>query len=75
MPRAPTLLDVGVKPDCLVEWRGAWFSSKILERKQSSGQLLFHIHYLGYDASWDEWVGSERIRFVTNSLAPDAQIP
>ena len=64
-PRAPTLLDVGVKPDCLVEWRGAWYPSKVLEHKLQNGKPLVRIHYLGYDASWDEWVGSERIRMLT----------
>jgi hypothetical protein len=66
-PRAPTLLDAGVKPDCLVEWRGAWYPATVLELSLKEGKPRYRIHYLGYDASWDEWVGSERIRLLSRS--------
>jgi hypothetical protein len=60
-----TLFDVGVKPDCLVEWQGAWFPAKLLKQTAAdSGEPRYRIHYLGYDDSWDEWVESNRIRFV-----------
>jgi hypothetical protein len=60
-----TLFDVGVKPDCLVEWQGAWFPAKLLKKTAADGgELRYRIHYLGYDDSWDEWVESNRLRFV-----------
>lgn len=48
------------KPDCQVEWQGTWFDATILRKDKDRWQ----IHYLGYDDSWDEWVGPERIRFL-----------
>jgi hypothetical protein len=69
-PQAPVLLDVGVRPDCLTEWRGTWYPAKLLERKTSGGMPLFRVHYLGYENAWDEWVGSERIKFSTEKQAP-----
>jgi hypothetical protein len=68
-PRAPTLLDVGVKPDCLVEWRGAWYPAKVLERTLNGDAPLYRIHYLGYDTSWDESVTTARIRFINEYRA------
>jgi hypothetical protein len=53
-------LDVGVKPDCEVEWQGAWYRAKVL--KTVDGK--HYIHYVGYDASWDEWVGPDRFRLL-----------
>lgn len=55
----PPVLDAGLEPDCEVEWRGSWWPAQVLERKDGR----FRIHYLGYEATWDEWVGVERIRF------------
>jgi hypothetical protein len=52
-------LDAGVKPDCEVEWQGQWWDAKVL--KEENGR--WYIHYIGYDSSWDEWVGKDRIRF------------
>lgn len=42
-----------------------WFASTIL--KTGSGQ--FFIHYKGYDAKWDVWVGPDRIRRPGESKA------
>ena len=41
-----------------VNWKGRWYSAKILEAK--GGRHL--VHYVGYDDSWDEWVPDNRIR-------------
>jgi hypothetical protein len=41
-----------------VNWKGRWYSAKILETKE--GRHL--VHYAGYDDSWDEWVPDNRIR-------------
>lgn len=62
--RPPTLLDAGVKPDCLTEWHGAWYPATVLKQSMKDGRPTYQIHYLGYDASWDEWVGSERVRLL-----------
>jgi len=41
-----------------VEWRGTWYLAVVLQR-QGDRAL---IHYDGYDDSWDEWVGPDRLR-------------
>ena len=41
-----------------VEWKGKWYRSHVLE---SMGNQC-KVHYLGYDDSWDEWVGPDRVR-------------
>ena len=41
-----------------VEWQGRWYPALVLKR--SGSRAL--IHYEGYDATWDEWVGPERMR-------------
>jgi hypothetical protein len=53
-------LDVGVKPDCEVEWKGTWYPARVLKTARDA----YYIHYLGYDDSWDERVGKDRIRFL-----------
>ncbi len=42
----------------MVEWHGKWWPAKVIDAKID----LWKIHYDGYDASWDEWVGPERIK-------------
>ncbi|HYW70449.1 MAG TPA: Tudor-knot domain-containing protein [Pyrinomonadaceae bacterium] len=44
-----------------VNWKGKWYSGKILAAKE--GRHL--VHYAGYDDSWDEWVPDNRIRRPT----------
>ncbi|MEO5358158.1 MAG: hypothetical protein H7844_12800 [Nitrospirae bacterium YQR-1] len=41
-----------------VKWKGSWYPAHVL---RASGNQTY-IHYDGYDSSWDEWVGPERIR-------------
>jgi hypothetical protein len=69
-PRPPVLLDVGVKPDCLTEWRGTWYPAKVIERTTRGGVPQYRVHYLGYESAWDEWVGRERIRFLKMKQSP-----
>ena len=47
-----------MKPDCKVEWQGAWYDAKVLKTEPAR----WLIHYIDYDDSWDEWVGKDRIR-------------
>lgn len=54
------VLDAGLKSDCEVEWEKAWWPAKLLKRKNGK----YFIHYVGYEDSWDEWVGKERIRWL-----------
>jgi hypothetical protein len=56
----PEEKDAGIEPDCEVEWQGRWWPAKVLRRE---GERTY-IHYLGYEDSWDEWVGPKRIRSI-----------
>lgn len=44
----------------LIEWQGRWFPGNIVRQ---NGER-YYIHYAGYDDTWNEWVGPERIRRV-----------
>jgi hypothetical protein len=44
-----------------VEWKGSWWDANILEINDDNHL----IHYVGFDSSWDEWVGSERIKKIS----------
>ena len=41
-----------------VHWRDKWYRAQIFDVKENQ----FHITYVNFDSSWDEWVGSDRIR-------------
>ena len=41
-----------------VEWSGSWWDALIREQRDG----IYLIHYVGFDASWDEWVDSSRIK-------------
>jgi len=41
-----------------VEWNGSWWDALIREQRDG----IYLIHYVGFDASWDEWVDSSRIK-------------
>ena len=41
-----------------VEWHGTWWAAEVV--KTNGDRYL--IHYTGWDNSWDEWVGPDRIR-------------
>ncbi|MCI4624819.1 MAG: hypothetical protein L3V56_02545 [Candidatus Magnetoovum sp. WYHC-5] len=42
----------------LVKWKGHWYNAHVVKAKKNK----FFIHYEGYDNSWDEWVGPDRIK-------------
>ncbi len=46
----------GERADVL--WRGTWYPAVV---KRARGDSCY-IHYNGYNNSWDEWVGPDRIR-------------
>jgi hypothetical protein len=56
-PFRPTLRRVGQRVE--VEWDGDWFLGRIIEVRPDG---LHKVTYDGYDASWDEWVPSSRMR-------------
>ena len=41
-----------------VEWNGDWWDALIREIRGKK----YLIHYIGFDSSWDEWVGDSRIK-------------
>ena len=45
-----------------VLWNSSWFPATVIESKESS----WKIHYDNYGSEWDEWVGSDRIKFEWN---------
>jgi hypothetical protein len=47
-----------------VAWGQSWWPAQILQVQGDK----YRIHYTGYDASWDEWVGKDRIRVADKSL-------
>ena len=42
-----------------VLWKGKWWPASVIEIGRNS---RWKIHYDGYDSSWDEWVGTDRIK-------------
>jgi hypothetical protein len=44
--------------DIEVEWHGSWYAAQVLD--QRGAHTL--IHYVGYDAWWNEWVRADRLR-------------
>lgn len=53
---APVVRAVGAKVE--VESDGSWYEATVIEARLG----LHKVHYEGWDASWDEWVPSNRIR-------------
>lgn len=41
-----------------VLWKGTWYPAHVIKTKGAKS----YIHYDNYSASWDEWVGPERLR-------------
>jgi hypothetical protein len=44
----------------MVEWKGSWWPAKVIGIRK--GNTPYKIHYDGYSSSWDEWIGSARIK-------------
>jgi hypothetical protein len=41
-----------------VEWEGKWYDARVKDERHG----VHFVHYVGDSASWDEWVGPDRIR-------------
>jgi hypothetical protein len=54
----PRPLDPMALQQIEVEWGQKWWPAEILKVQADR----FLIHYTGFDASWDEWVGKDRMR-------------
>ena len=52
---------------CEVKWQNTWYPATVLKRE---GERAF-IHYDGYEARWDEWVGPDRLRVTKAAAASD----
>ena len=54
-------LDTALRPGLRVEVEseGGWWEAEILEVRGSR----YHVHYVGWENEWDEWVGKDRVRF------------
>lgn len=61
---AKSSLAVGSKGE--VFWKGRWYAASILK---AVGPDTYKIHYTGYESSWDEVVGSARMRGFGGSSA------
>lgn len=44
---------------CDINYQGSWWKGEVKAVKPGP---LYHVHYVGWDASWDEWVGPKRVR-------------
>ena len=61
MPLAPVALQQRVcRNQVEVEWHGTWWAAEVVK---TNGDR-YYIHYTGWDNSWDEWVGPDRIRMA-----------
>jgi hypothetical protein len=52
--------------EVVVEWNGGWWPASPVEGKGEKTLVRFK----GWDASWNEWVGKERIRYLAVPAAP-----
>lgn len=43
-----------------VLWKGTWYPAKIIAIGKN--EKTYKIHYDGYNKSWDEWVGPDRMK-------------
>lgn len=58
------LCSVGDKAQVL--WKSKWYPAKVLKAEENR----CFIHYDGYAASWDEWVGADRIKSAASNPYP-----
>lgn len=53
-----------------VEWQGRWYPAVLVEARGPDAEGRWLIHYEGYQESWDEEVGPDRIRALTEHEEP-----
>jgi hypothetical protein len=64
--REPRLVEYPTGLKVEVIWKREWYPAKVMRVERG----VHLIHYRDYDEGWDEWVGAERIRRVTNTNRP-----
>ncbi len=57
---ATTGVKFGVGDPVKVLWKGSWYDASVIDVNAKKGK--YKITYKGYDKSWDEWVGNDRIK-------------
>jgi hypothetical protein len=67
--REPRLVEYPAGSTVEVIWKREWYPAKVMRVERG----VHLIHYRDYDDSWDEWVGAERIRRVTNTNRPQSE--
>ena len=45
-----------------IEHNGSWYEGKILKVNAAEGQ--YYVSYDGWSESWNEWVGTDRLKFT-----------
>ncbi len=60
-PAAAVKPRVAVGRSVEVSWGGQWWAAEVLESRSG----IRRIHYTGWGAEWDEWVGPDRVRAAT----------
>ncbi|MES2571005.1 MAG: M56 family metallopeptidase [Verrucomicrobiota bacterium] len=66
---APAFPPAAEKATIEVEWKGKWWPATVLKKE---GERTL-IHYVGFGAEWDEWVGADRLRPLSGQ--PGAGLP
>lgn len=56
-----------------IEWNGSLWDGTILEGPNAAGEC--YVTYDGWDASWNEWVGQDRIASVEVAIPAGATCP
>jgi len=51
---------------------GRWYAASVL--KVNETQTRCYVRYKGYDSSWDEWVGADRLRRVAAPAAASSAV-
>jgi hypothetical protein len=64
--RQPRVVEYPAGARVEVNWKRKWYPAKVLSVERG----VHLIHYVDYDSEWDEWVGAERIRRVSNTNRP-----
>lgn len=58
----------GVGDRAQVHWGNRWWKASVIGVNDTGDRCL--IHYTGWGNSWNEWVGSDRIRITSSARNP-----
>ncbi len=54
-----------------IDFKGVWYAGKVLKVEADK----YFITYDGWNESWNEWVGKERLRAITAAASPPPPPP